>query len=106
MLQQVKVGLSELKHIADYSEQEVRTSHDGLNVVTLVHSGQGHEAAWPLDCRECGRRIAEQLHLLGVGDTGKYTVQSFALVLSWLHALTLPMRSFGGSKTSLYPTPL
>ena len=58
-------------YVHPYSLSGLPAPGDGLNVVWLAHRGNAHTDQWPLNCAQCGRDVADQLHRLSVGTVGE-----------------------------------
>ena len=59
------------KTIDKYSGEGIPFPAEGLHVVRLSHDGNGHWGQWPVECFECGKKVAAELRCLGVGTDGK-----------------------------------
>ena len=54
-----------------YSDSGLPAPGDGPSVIELHHDGYGHRELDPVDCVQCGRDVAAQLHSIGVGAGGE-----------------------------------
>ena len=57
--------------VHDYSDSGLPAPGDGPSVIKLRHDGDGHENRHPVDCVQCGRKVATKLGELGVGAGGE-----------------------------------
>ena len=73
VIREIEQGMQRYENtIHNYSKRSIRSPAEGLDVIWLRHHhGNGHQGQWPVECFECGKKVAAELRCLGVGTDGK-----------------------------------